>query len=262
MEGVIECERMTGWTGKDRTNKVKKRRIRRKRIMGMVKSLKLTMAAVFISVCMLAGGCSRFDASMYTQAVLDASYKNQTEMYVELTDIAKQEADTIFQTNLDATMEAFKSEKLSPELEAQYRELFSTIIKQVKYTVGEGQKKDNGGYEVEVSVEPITLFDDTYQTFQVRAEEYAKEITDSVMNGAALPADEEIQEHVYQLYYEILKTELDAGVRYGEVEQVLLYIEKTEDGQYRINKENLRELDGKMISRKVMTDNFLDNAAW
>lgn len=99
------------------------------------------VAALLMSVCMMLGGCSRFDASVYTQAVLDAAYKNQTESYIELTETTKEEAETFFQNSLNATMEVFKSEKLSTELEGNYRSLFEAVMKQVKYTVGESKKK-------------------------------------------------------------------------------------------------------------------------
>lgn len=217
-----------------------------------MKKRKTEMAAICLGVCILLGGCSRFDASVYTQAVLDTSYKNQTERYIEMTGTTEQDAEMIFRNNLDATMEAFKSEKLSEELEEQYRDLFENVIRQVKYRVGEAQKEKDGSYKIKVSVEPVTLFDDTYETFQMKAEEYARGVTDSVMNGAMMPTDEEIQEQVYKLYYEILKAELEAGMKYGKRETVELHIEKTEKGNYMIRKEDLKNLDGKLISRKML----------
>lgn len=192
--------------------------------------------------------------SEYVKAVLDSSYKNQTEMYKELTGITDADARKIFQNNLDVTMQAFKSEKLSTELEMQYRELFGQILKQVKYSVGEAQKEKNGNYQIIVTIEPITLFDDTYYSFQTEAEVYAKNITDAVMNGEPMPSDEEIQEQVYQLYYNILKNAVDSGVKYGQAEDIKLHIEKKDIKTYEIRKEDLQKLDGKLISRKLLLE--------
>ena len=192
--------------------------------------------------------------SEYVKAVLDSSYKNQTEMYKELTGITDADARKIFQNNLDVTMQAFKSEKLSTELEMQYRELFGQILKQVKYSVGEAQKEKNGNYQIIVTIEPITLFDDTYYSFQAEAEVYAKNITDAVMNGEPMPSDEEIQEQVYQLYYNILKNAVDSGVKYGQAEDIKLHIEKKDIKTYEIRKEDLQKLDGKLISRKLLLE--------
>lgn len=219
-----------------------------------MRNKKLKAAVIIAMVCMLFGGCSRFDAGVYTQAVLDASYKNQTEDYIELTETAKEDAEAFFQKRLNATMEEFKSEKLSAELENNYRSLFEDVMKQVKYTVGESKKEEDGSYTVNVSVEPVTLFDDTYQSFQKKAEEYAKSVTERVMDGEEMPTDEEVQEEVYKLYYEILKAELDAGVKYGDVRELTLHIIRTEEGDYEINSEDLQMLEENLISRKVMTE--------
>lgn len=218
-----------------------------------MRNKKWIVAAVLIGVCLVVGGCSRFDAAAYTQAVLDAVYKNQTESYRELTEVSKEEAEAFFQNSLNATMEAFKSEKLSEELERNYRNLFESIMQQVKYTVGESKKEKDGSYTVKVSVEPVTLFDDTYQLFQQKAEEYAAGVTETVMKGAAMPTDEEIQEQVYKLYYEILKAELDAETKYGAPQKITLRVEKLADGDYKINREDLKILEEMLISRRVMS---------
>lgn len=218
-----------------------------------MRNKKFRTAVILAVVCMISGGCSRFDAGIYAQAVLDASYKNQTEDYMELTETTKEEAEKFFQNSLDVTMEEFKSEKLSTGLEGDYRSLFEMVMKQVKYTVGESQKAEDGSYTVEVSVEPVTLFDDTYQTFQQKAEEYAAGITEQVMNGAEMPTDEEIKEQVYKLYYEILKTELDAGVKYDKPQKLTLHIARTEEGNYEINSDDLQALEEKLISRNVIS---------
>ena len=219
-----------------------------------MKSRKQRVVVISFLICALLCSCSSFDVSEYVKAVLDSSYKNQTEMYKELTGITDADARKIFQNNLDVTMQAFKSEKLSTELEIQYRELFGQILKQVKYSVGEAQKEKNGNYQIIVTIEPITLFDDTYYSFQAEAEVYAKNITDAVMNGEPMPSDEEIQEQVYQLYYNILKNAVDSGVKYGQAEDIKLHIEKKDRKTYEIRKEDLQKLDGKLISRKLLLE--------
>ena len=58
---------------------------------------------------------NRFDAGEYVQAVLDVSYKNETEQYVEITGVSKEEAEQIFENNLDATMEGFEASDMPQE---------------------------------------------------------------------------------------------------------------------------------------------------
>lgn len=137
------------------------------------------IALVLILVVVIAAGyyfyINRFDAGAYVKAVLDVSYKNEIQEYVELTDTSEKEAKQIFENNLNVTMEEFDSLELPDELSGKYRELFENIAKKVNYTVGEGVKDEDGNYTVEVMVKPITLFDDTYDTFQEKAKDYAEQ---------------------------------------------------------------------------------------
>lgn len=211
-----------------------------------------TRAVALVGVMsVLLGGCTKFDACAYMQALLDASYRNETEDYMELTGAGQEDANEIFRNNLDATMHEFHTAELSPELEENYRSLFEKTVKQVKYTVGEAVEEEDG-YMIDISVEPILLFDNTYEVFQKKAEEYAAEISNNVMKGEEMPSDEEIQNHIYQTYYEVLAEELEGDLSYGEAESITVHIYKTEDGIYEIPEEDLRTLDKAMISRKKL----------
>ena len=84
------------------------------------------ISAAVLAVC----GCigiyrhvSRFDASDYVRAVLDASYKNETDLYVEITGIPEEEAAGIFDENLDLTMEGFRRSDMPEEMLSRYRDL-------------------------------------------------------------------------------------------------------------------------------------------
>lgn len=205
---------------------------------------------LIVSVMWMTAGCARpFDAAAYTQAVLDASYKNQTEGYIEHTEVSKEEADQIFQKNLEETMEVFQSRELPEELQKNYKELFSEIIRQVHYTIGNVTEGDNGNYIVEVTVEPILLFDDTYEEFQMKAEEYAADLTNEVMNGKEMPSDTEIQNQVYMLYYEILNEAAASGLNYGQAVTVKMHVNQTDEKTYQIPEEDMVKLAEKMISR-------------
>ena len=132
-------------------------------------------------------------------------------------------------------------------LKGKYRELFGEIAKKVNYTVGEAQKEKDGTYIVSVKVKPITLFTDTYDLFLSRAEQYAKEVTDHVKKGAQMPTDEEMQEKIYQIYYEVLKEQAEVGMLYGRAEDVVLHIEKEGRGNYGIRQKDMKKLDGLLI---------------
>ena len=151
----------------------------------MTKKKKITLIIAILAVIIAAGASvgtylyiNRFDAGEYVQAVLDTSYKNKTEQYVEITGISQKEAEKIFEDNLDATMAGFESSEMPEEMLPKYRELFGEIAGKVSYTIGEPEKQEDGTYTVPVIVKPITLFTDTYETFQTRAQEYAQDLSD------------------------------------------------------------------------------------
>ncbi len=221
--------------------------------MSRLKKSWMRTTALLAGLVILLGGCTKFDACAYMQAILDVSYKNETEDYIEITGATQEEADEIFQKNLDATMHEFNTADLSEELEKNYRSLFEETVKQVKYTVGEAAEGEEDGYTVKIAVEPILLFDDTYEEFQRKAEEYAADISNNVMNGGEMPTDDEIQNQVYQTYYDVLTEELNAGLTYGEAENITVHICKTEEGVYEIPEEDLRALDQAMISQEKIT---------
>lgn len=220
----------------------------------MTKKKKIILIAAVFAAVLAVGGCigfwlyvNRFDAGDYVQAVLDTSYKNETDLYVEITDISKEEAEKIFDENLDATMEGFESSDMPEEMLPQYRQLFAKIAGKVSYTIGEPARKEDGIYIVPVTVKSITLFTDTYGTFQDRAQKYAEEITDSVTNGAQMPTEEEMQSRVYQIYYDVLNERVDSGMLYGAARDVDIRVTKEGISSFWINEEDMDRLDSLLI---------------
>lgn len=215
------------------------------------KRIILIAAVIVVLVAGAAAGAylymNRFDAGEYVRAVLDVSYKNKTDKYVEITGVPEEEAAQIFEDNLNATMKGFETSSMPEELLPQYRELFSELAKRVSYTVGQPVKKEAGVYEVTVKVKPVTLFPDTYGTFQEKAQEYADQVTNSVMNGAEMPGEEEMQNQIYQIYYDVLKSHVDSGMLYGEAEDVVLRVKKEGSRGFTIDQDDMDKLDSMLI---------------
>ena len=217
---------------------------KKKKIMITAAVLAVLAAAALIGIWMY---MNRFDPEEYVQAVLDASYKKKTEAYVELTGVSEEEAGQIFEDNLDATMEQFASSPMPEELKPKYRKLFARLAGHVSYTVGEAVREEDGSYSVPVKVKPLTLFTDTYGAFRQKAQEYADQVTDSVMGGAEMPTDGEMQAQVYEIYYEVLSDGINDGMMYGAAKDVTLRVRKNESGDYEIAGDGMKELDALLI---------------
>ena len=220
----------------------------------MTKKKKIILITAISAAVLAACGCaaiyryfSRFDAADYVQAVLDTSYKNETDLYVEITGIPEAEPSRIFEETLDVTMEGFERSDMPEEMLPRYRELFREIAERVSYTTGEPKRQEDGTYIVPVTVKSITLFTDTYGTFQSRAQEYAEEVTDQVTAGAQMPTEEEMQKQVYEIYYDVLKERVDSGMLYGAARDIGVRVTKEGVRDFSINEEDMEKLDSLLI---------------
>ncbi|MDB8711363.1 hypothetical protein [Mediterraneibacter gnavus] len=208
--------------------------------------------SLLIMVCILCVGCGKkFDASGYTKAILDVGYKNETQKYVELTGSDEKEADKIFEDNVNLILQQFAGYELPDELEEKYRVLFRDMMKKVKYTVSEAKEDKDKNFTVDVTVEPMLIFSETYAEFQKQSEEYAKQVSNEVMNGAPMPADQDMQNHVFEIYHNILRNYLDQGMKYGAPETITVHVIKDEKNVYSISQEDISKLDEKMMTMDV-----------
>ena len=258
----IFCFKMTKFGDKKTVtgmyiNAIMKKNKKRSRELMKNMGKKIRYIAFFIGVCVLLAGCGKkFDASGYTKAVLDVSYKNEIQKYVELTGADEKEADKIFEDNLQNNMyimlQEFSGYELPDELEEKYRKLFSDMMKQVKYTVAEAKEVENKNFTVDVKVEPMLIFNDTYQELQKQTEDYATQVSNEVMNGAPLPSETDMQTHVFEIYHDILRNYLDQGMKYGDPETITVHVNKDDKNVYTIADEDISKIDGKVMAMDVI----------
>lgn len=214
------------------------------------KKILLPAAIILIIAVFAASGfwyINRFDASDYVQAVLDVSYKKNTDMYTKITGMSEEEAKKIFDENLDKTMEEFRSLEMPDALVPLFEEMFEELAMRVSYTVGETEINEQGEYIVPVNIKPVTLFSDTYETFRSRAEAYAGQITESVMQGADMPSEEEMQEEICRIYYQVLRERMDSGMLYGGVRTVNVNVSRKGIRGFEIYQADLDKVDSMLI---------------
>lgn len=201
--------------------------------------LSVILAAMMMLALTACGGMTTDDAKTYVQSVLDASYKADFSEYTEQTDSTEEEAQQLFDENLDniMSMGGFTDAGLSEELSASYRQLFQDMLAQAKYEVGSATEGEDDVFVVEVSAEPFTAFDGLQDEVMSAVEAEMANITDI----SQLPSQDEINEMVFQKMYDILVQRV-AEPTYGEAQTVEVHVELS-DNMYSINEDDLTELD-------------------
>ena len=201
--------------------------------------LSVILAAMMMLALTACGGMTTDDAKTYVQSVLDASYKADFSEYTEQTDSTEEEAQQLFDENLDniMSMGGFTDAGLSEELSASYRQLFQDMLAQAEYEVGSATGGEDDGFVVGVGAEPFTAFDGLQDEVMSAVEAEMANITDI----SQIPSQDEINEMVFQKMYDILVQRV-AEPTYGEAQTVEVHVELS-DNMYSINEDDLTELD-------------------
>ncbi|MGN1378136.1 MAG: hypothetical protein ACI4V6_07260 [Dorea sp.] len=202
---------------------------------------KKCMLTLILSVAvMLLGGCgsmSAEDAKLYTQSILDASYKGEFKEYIEQTESTEEEAQKIYDASLDVIMaeSGFEELGISDELEANYRQLFQDMLQSAKYEVGEAKKEEDDSYTLDVKVCAFTAFEGV-------TEETEAWLTEQYADATEVPTQEELNEQFLQKMYELMTARL-ADPSYGEEQMIAIHVKPDSEGVWYIPEEDLTAID-------------------
>lgn len=208
----------------------------------MKKMRKITMAVLLVLTMGLLSACGKkFDASGYVKSVMDASYKGEFKEYCKLTNSKEDEAEKMYNGNIENAMKEFETVGISEELQAKYKDFFVSLMKQTKYSVAEA-KEDGDNFTVELTIEPIMIFDGLQEELMTEVEAYQEEVQAAVQDGGAVPTQEEITEKVFEMLYNIIDARL-ADIKYGDAQTITVHVTKDKNNVYSINSADLTEID-------------------
>ena len=142
-----------------------------------MKTLKKALVTGLVAVMMVVNlaGCGKFDAAAYVESCLDLLTKGETEQYMKMTGRSKEQAESDYESNIDAMMTEMDQFNLSDELSNSYRQLFKDVYAKAKYTVKDAEKMDDkDGYYVTVEIEQMTgLFNGIQEELMTEFTEWA-----------------------------------------------------------------------------------------
>lgn len=215
-----------------------------KKSIGKAAIVLLLIASIGVS---LTACGSKFDASSYVKAMLDAGYLEQYDGYIENVG-TQEEAEAFRESVLDNAMSGLnESGVLSEDMSGNFRLFFSDLLKKANYTVGEAQK-DGDNYLVEVTYRPFTALD-------ILDDDEA--LNEAVMEK--IPTDQEdlyskTEDELMALYMEgylaVLNEQL-ATAEYGDEASITLRVEKGSGGTYSINEDDMYSLDSALFNMDI-----------
>lgn len=205
----------------------------------MKKMKKLVVMLVCVMAIGLLGGCGKsFDATGYTKALLDNSYKNDSTAFVDMKIGTAEEAADLYEQGLDKEVEAMlASEEITEEQAEQFREVIADILAGAKYTVGEAEKQDDGSYVVTITYEQMNVFAPAMEAYVTKVTEMATEW----YAAEEVPSEEEMYDQIILALKDCLVDTL-ANVTYDEPATATLRIELI-DKVYTPNESDLVNLE-------------------
>ncbi len=188
-----------------------------------MKRIALILVSV-MTICLLGGCGSTFDASAYVKALLDNSYKNDSTGFVEMKLGTAEDATTLYEQGLDTEMDAMLAQtELNDEQAAEYRKVFSDIYSNVKYTVGEAELQEDGSYIVNVTCEQMNIFGPSMEAYMTKVTEMVTAWTEASMNGEEVASEEEMLAEVTMALKVCMEDAL-ANITYNEPTTVTVKI--------------------------------------
>ena len=209
-----------------------------------MKTLKKALVTGLVAVMMVVNlaGCGKFDAAAYVESCLDLLTKGETEQYMKMTGRSKEQAESDYESNIDAMMTEMDQFNLSDELSNSYRQLFKDVYAKAKYTVKDAEKMDDkDGYYVTVDIEQMTgLFNRIQEELMTEFTEWAKSF-----DADTYPTEDERYEQMYQMMYDLMSARVDS-ITYNDPQEVVVEV-IGEDNVYSISDGSMTELDEALL---------------
>lgn len=210
----------------------------------MIEKLKKLRKIAVVLVCVLTvgllGGCtSGTDVQSYLQALLDASYKNDSKTFVEIKLGTEEEAQALYEQGIDTGVSTFCSSLgVDDEYKEEFRTLYMDMLAKVRYTVGDAQKQSDGSYVVTVSYEKMNIFKPALELYQ---NDVAAMASEWAASDDSTPSEEEMMQEVVLTFKKSMETAL-AEVQYSEADTMTVRIELV-DNVYTPNAEDVAKLE-------------------
>ncbi|MDE7417571.1 MAG: hypothetical protein K2N44_14930 [Lachnospiraceae bacterium] len=203
------------------------------------KLAKILFLLIGVLVMGTVSGCtSDKSVKTYLQALLDTSYKNDSNAFVEIKLGTAEEAQVLYDQGIDIGVGVFCTRLgVSEEYQEEFRQIYIDMLGKVRYTVENAEKQSDGSYSVTVTYEKMNIFKPALAMHQ----ENVAALMEEWANASEPPAEEEMVAAVYREFKNSMETVL-AEVQYDEAASLTVRIELI-DNVYTPNANDIEELE-------------------
>ncbi len=216
--------------------------------MGRLK--KMIHILITCMIPLTAAGCGGgFDASGYTEAILDLQFQGDIKNARTLVAGATQEElREMYQEFIENFVAGYITDgmEISDAASEEFKELAAAIFASMRYEVGDAKKTGKKEYEVPVVIQPS----DAFLRYKDLLTEDALRISEKVKNGEFGGSEEEVQNQVMaeiagNSYKLLEKAHEESG--YGERQTVILKVKSDANGIYFIEEDDMDSLIKKIL---------------
>lgn len=218
------------------------------KITSLTKYLRAAALCVVLTVVLTACG-KDFDASGYTQAILDLTFQGETEKALEIVDGVTEES---LLKQYQQSIDTFVANNITNEIDmterktAEFTELIKKVFSTMRYKVGEADKTGKKEFEVPVEIQPS----DVFTRFQQALTEDSLKIAGKVREGGYEGTDEEVTQQILNDIvnhaYELLDVSYENS-KYGDSQTVILKVKADKDNEYSIDEDDMNNLIVKIL---------------
>lgn len=221
----------------------------------MMKKKAIAFAAAILMGSNLVGCISaKKTYTDYVQAVMDCSYFCETEKYMEMTDSTQEEAEAVYQDEIDYVTELIcvnnlvEMDYVSEETMEGYAALAKDIVSKVKYTVHEAEKSGDS-YHITIEIQPIDFWEITYDPIQEYCDTvYNVKIEEITTEEELAALEQEYAEGVLEIL-----SGYTSQIGYKEATNKIVEITVDEDGMYGITEQDWLDIDDLLLDMNLNT---------
>lgn len=219
----------------------------------MKKQLTAIAAAAAVCTCFTGCGNAAKTYTDYVQAVLDVSYMGTTAAYMDMTDSTQEEADAVYQDEVDYLVELIcynydvVTEYASADTMAGYEALAKDLLKKCKYTVQDAVKSGST-YHITVVCEPFDFWEISLDPV---SDYYNDDFADKYQSAT----EDQLEELEAEYAEEVLKilSPLAGQVGYKDPVNKIVEITVDKDGSYGISEQDWLDIDDLLLDMNLNT---------